>query len=404
MSEDDLFKRLVAISILVLLSCTARGIAAGSPAPADCSGMNDPAQTVISNPDDMIQACTRIIQGAGSVRERAIASINRAIAFKSRAGTGSTSRLRSDFDSAAEDFDEAVHLDPKFAFARYARGSEQLFHDLDAALADFNEAMRLDPNYALAYQGRARAFSLKDDYDRAGADYNSAIRLDPTLALSYAGRGSVSRLKGDNDAAITDFTQAMGLGPKDSPAYRTALIGRGIVYFQKGDFDHAIVDFDEAIRAKPTYGYGFEFRGVAQLLRGSMDLAREDLKRATELDPKDANAALWREIADRRSHSKGRLAEAAARLDMSAWPAHVVNLFLGKPTFATILADADDSEAWRKHKQVCEAYVFSGELALLTDAKTQAAEAFKSAAQACAKGNLEWGVAAAELRNLGAKP
>jgi hypothetical protein len=68
-----------------------------------------------------------------------------------------------------------------------------------------------------------------------------------------------------------------------------------------------------------------------------------------------------------------------------------------------MLEEAGDGSGVMRQFQMCQAYVFTGELALLQGAKTEAAEAFTSAAKACPKGAPERGVVAAELKSLGAK-
>src|SRR5215470_16350550 len=57
--------------------------------------------------------------------------------------------------------------------------------NFDRAIVEFNEALRIDPNFAFTYNGRAAAWHEKGELDRAIADYNEVIRLDPSLAAPY---------------------------------------------------------------------------------------------------------------------------------------------------------------------------------------------------------------------------
>ena len=84
--------------------------------------------------------------------------------------------------------------------------------DLDNAIADYNEAIRLDPNFAFPYNGRASAFLNKGDFDRAIDDYSQVIRLDPTLAAPYSNRALAWRDKGDFDRALADADE--GAAPR----------------------------------------------------------------------------------------------------------------------------------------------------------------------------------------------
>jgi tetratricopeptide (TPR) repeat protein len=401
-----LSNRLLVLAILASLTCASRGLAAGQTDAFDCGALHDPDAFLVSDTAAAIAACTRIIQGVGTPRERAIASINRGIAHASEAkqAVSKSDFGESDRAAAAEDYDEAVKLDPKFSFAHYARGVGRLLGFLDDPLPDFDEAIRLDPDYALAYQGRARAAQLKRRFDSAIADYSVAIGLDPKLGRSFAGRGVSRRLKGDEDGAIADLTEGMRL-TADDPDYRLwAAQNRGLAYLYKGDIDRAIADFGEVVRIKPDNSVGFFTRAIAQLMRGSFEPARADLQMAAELEPKNADIALWREIADRRSHARGNLAEAEKRLDMSAWPAAAIQTLLGEPTSLTLLEAANDDFAPAKERKTCAAYVYSGEFALLKAAKPEAVEAFKAAVGKCPAGAIERIVAAAELKSADAKP
>jgi lipoprotein NlpI len=125
------------------------------------------------------------------------------------------------------------------------------------------------------------------------------------------------------------------------------------------------------------------------------------LRQATELDPKDAYAALWLDIANKRSNLPSRLAQQIAHIDMSKWPAPVIRLFLGQMTSQATLAAADDANASTKKGRVCEANFYSGELALQHGAKDQATRLFRLAASGCPRGFIEFIAANAELKALG---
>jgi tetratricopeptide (TPR) repeat protein len=51
--------------------------------------------------------------------------------------------------------------------------------DHDRAIADYDEAIRVNPKFAFAFNNRGTAYKNKGDPDSAIADYNEAIRLDP---------------------------------------------------------------------------------------------------------------------------------------------------------------------------------------------------------------------------------
>src|SRR5262249_36006792 len=66
------------------------------------------------------------------------------------------------------------------------------------ALADFNRAIALDPRSAWAYFGRGTILGEQGRFDEAIADFDRAVELDPQFALAYANRG-LARLRRGED-------------------------------------------------------------------------------------------------------------------------------------------------------------------------------------------------------------
>ena len=122
------------------------------------------------------------------------------------------------------------------------------------------------------------------------------------------------------------------------------------------------------------------------------------------MNPHNAYAALWRDIADRRSDRPSRLAQAVPQLDMDKWPAAVVRIYLGQASREAVLAAADSPDATTKKIRTCEANFFSGEMALLRGAKNAAEPLLRAAAAECGNNTFVWAHANAELKALGAMP
>jgi tetratricopeptide (TPR) repeat protein len=210
----------------LLNMCLAKKIFAQSPAPADATqeqtdwcGNKD----YVYSPDLQINGCTAVIQ-SGQWSGEGLAS-----AFNNRGGAYND---KKDYDRAIADFDQAIRLDPKYAFAYKNRGTAYYGkNDYDRAFADFGQAIRLDPKYAAAYGDRGNLYDDKKDYDRAIADYDQAIRLDPYLAFAYTSRGDAYGGKKDCDRAIADYDQAIRLAPQYAYAYN----GRGVAKLRCGD-------------------------------------------------------------------------------------------------------------------------------------------------------------------------
>jgi lipoprotein NlpI len=220
------------------------------------------------------------------------------------------------------------------------------------------------------------------------------------IAWAYNNRGNGYRAKGDNDRAIQDYDQAIVLNPKYAFAYNN----RGNAYQAKGDNDRAIADFSQAIVLEPNYAHPYLARGRLYFFSKAVTMAESDFKKASELNPKYAYGALWLDLTERRIDVPSHLAEAATQLDMTAWPAPLVRLYLGQMTPADVLAAAQNADARTMKGQVCEANFYSGELALLQGKRDNAIRLFRLAATDCPLDFVESPSATAELKGLGAAP
>ena len=109
------------------------------------------------------------------------------------------------------------------------------------------------------------------------------------------------------------------------------------------------------------------------------------MTQASAVAPKNAYTAIWLDIVAQRNNLASPLAQASAQVDMTAWPAPVIRMFMGQMTPAAVLAAADDPDPNKKKGQVCEANFYGGELALRTGAKDEATRLFRLAASDCPK-------------------
>ncbi|HJX81204.1 MAG TPA: tetratricopeptide repeat protein, partial [Candidatus Udaeobacter sp.] len=75
----------------------------------------------------------------------------------------------------------------------------------DSALEDYNQAILLNPNFANAYNNRGVIYRLKSDYDRAIKDYDEAIWLDSNIPAFFYNRAIAYTDKEDFGRAIRDF-------------------------------------------------------------------------------------------------------------------------------------------------------------------------------------------------------
>jgi lipoprotein NlpI len=370
------------------LAALATLFAISGPARADPQSDLDQCKFVgvVKNAEQSIAACDRVL------KDPKVTGTSRAAAFSNRCGWW---WAKKDPDHALSDCNEAIGVDPTYAAAYINRGNAYLNKsDFDHAFTDFNEAIRLDPKNAWAYSERGNLYKNKGDFDHALADFNESIRFDPTYAMAYFFRGDLYKTHGDFDRGLLDLNESIRLDPNYAMAYFT----RGNVSYLKGNNVAAVADFNNAIQLDPKDETAYFSRGVAYFfIGGRVADAEADFRKASELNPTDAYAALWLDLAARRNKAPSRLAEAAKQLDMTAWPAPIVRQFLGELNAAQTLSAAADSDPKTTQGQTCEANFYSGELALLKKEKPEALRLLKLAASDCPRGFIESTSAIAEL-------
>ena len=83
--------------------------------------------------------------------------------------------------------------------------------EFDRSSTDFNEAIRINPKNAFAYDNRGDAWREKGQFDRALTDYNAAIRNDATFASSYLNRGLTYERMGNMGSARADYRTVLAM-------------------------------------------------------------------------------------------------------------------------------------------------------------------------------------------------
>jgi tetratricopeptide (TPR) repeat protein len=161
-----------------------------------------------------------------------------------------------DKQSALEDYNKAIQLQPNYARAYNNRGLIRFdLGDKKAAIEDYNRAIQFQPDLFQPYNNRGLAHYALGDKQAAIADYNKAIELKPDDAIAYNNRGKV---QSDKKLAIADYTKAIQLDPDFIDAY----FNRGLTY-EADNLRSAINDYTSIIERKPDFVLAYVYRGNA---------------------------------------------------------------------------------------------------------------------------------------------
>ena len=103
---------------------------------------------------------------------------------------------KGEFERALADINDALKVDPKYAFAFGQRGQTLFRKRLitkkggwESAIEDFGEAIKLDPNLLWLYSSRGVAYSNNRQYSLAAADCGEVIKREPKNSIGYNCRG-----------------------------------------------------------------------------------------------------------------------------------------------------------------------------------------------------------------------
>jgi CHAT domain-containing protein/tetratricopeptide (TPR) repeat protein len=132
-----------------------------------CGGTDKPA-------DEIIAACSRIIERGAASRQLTIAALNnRGLVWLQR---------KADFDRALSDFNRALQLDPKYCSTYRNRGGIYLTRkQAEKAIADYKKAIDCDPSSVVAYNNLALAYNLMGNHKQ------TQLLLLRALALAKGG-------------------------------------------------------------------------------------------------------------------------------------------------------------------------------------------------------------------------
>lgn len=222
------------------------------------------------------------------------------------------------YDEALNAFEQAIHLDPDYAFAYQMKGGALVeLKRYEEALAAYEEVLRFDPanatafynkalilyrlqlfeeaipafdnsilynpNYALVYVNKSAALLALRRNDEVLAACDQAIRLDPNIAEVYNNKGAALKDLGLYTEAIAAFEQAIRINPNSVIAY----YNKGLTLEDLQRYSEAIAAFDSAIVHDPKYAQAYFSKSRALLQLQRYDDALENLEQLIDLDPTD---------------------------------------------------------------------------------------------------------------------
>lgn len=190
--------------------------------------------------------------------------------------------ITGEFDSAIEDFNEAIELNPLFAEAYLYKGLAEIeLSNYEEAVRDFTITIELDPAFSdQAHYFRGLARYYLELYEAAIEDLSIAVRMNPDF-VSFYQRGKANLKLKEYRRSLQDFDIALRLKEDFYEGY----LYRGISLYYLEDYEEAMVDLELAKKHLPQNAEAHYYSGLVRLKIQNSYVAIEDLDKALELNP-----------------------------------------------------------------------------------------------------------------------
>ena len=189
----------------------------------------------------------------------------------------------------------ALELNPKLGYAYGCLGLvHQELKEYQQAIASLDRFVEVSPEYDDAYRYRGICHVSFKEYRRALADLDRAIELNPHNSATYLQRGLTYLWLKDQKQASTDFIRGW---ESDSTHVSCGWMAEWIS-MSRARPDPGMPERLEALAAaNPKHYAAYVCRGVARLLRGSVEEALTELEQASLKWKKGGDAYFWKGLA-----------------------------------------------------------------------------------------------------------
>ena len=164
------------------------------------------------------------------------------------------------------------------------------FDDYVLSIRYFNQAIEAKPWLAQPYFYRSIAKLNLDDYAGAELDATYAIERNPFLYDAYEVRGVARQNSGKLKEAIEDYNKVL----ESLPESRALLFNKAMAQIDLKQYDGADSTFTHLLRHHPSFDGGWIGRARMRLERTDTVGAVEDINKALQCNPNNANAYVMR--------------------------------------------------------------------------------------------------------------
>ena len=211
------------------------------------------------------------------------------------------------FEKAAEQFQQAVQLDPvnDQAYWHLAEAYQNL-NQLDKAEETLKRRISVRPNYWRGYSALGVFYISQAEYDKAQAMFEKAVSLKPNNYHDYSNLGAALLYEGKDEEATRAFEKSIAIRPS-----HMAYDNLGAAYFRLRKYDQDARNTLEGLKLEDSDYEAWGNLGDAYYYGGNQSAATESYKKAISLaeqklktNPRDTDvlndlATYWAMLGDR---------------------------------------------------------------------------------------------------------
>jgi predicted O-linked N-acetylglucosamine transferase (SPINDLY family) len=235
---------------------------------------------------------------------------------------------REEYEAALADYDRAIALNPRYAYALCNRGFVlSRLNRLEAALDSYDRSLEISPDDALVLFNRADVLLQLKQPGEALASLDRAVALKPDYVAGHFNRGLLLLEQWSSTQALAAFDAVLALKPDYAaahfkrallllelqrpiealasldatlalkPDYLEAHYNRGLLLVELRRLTDALASFDEVAALQPAFHDAHLSRGSVLIQLGRFTDALVSLDTALALKPGDPDTHLTRATA-----------------------------------------------------------------------------------------------------------
>ncbi|MGD9579844.1 MAG: tetratricopeptide repeat protein [Vampirovibrionia bacterium] len=204
------------------------------------------------------------------------------------ANLGTILQKKGNYNGALEEYNAAELIDPNNILVRLNLGTlYQAKGDLQTAIKAYDTILSIEPKNVLAHFYKSTALKQMKNYDAATKELNTILSIDPNNTMAKQELIEIAKAQGGtgNSNLISILKDAADNNPNNAKSqYDVAFEAHS-----KGDLDTAIRYYKKAIILDPRMSDAYSNLGAALMANKDYDSAKENLQKASELDPTNDN-------------------------------------------------------------------------------------------------------------------